>query len=143
MAETYYRSDQASIGVEVSGVTLDHESWDVLEGGEATVEGVQLLPGGMAPMIAKGGIPKRSPLTVKRLWSEALIKIFGQLDGVSGTAAVTVKYTVLNSRVSATPHVITYTGVLGSVSRPNYEASKAEAAFLMITVEADGAVQAQ
>lgn len=136
----YYRSDQARIGVEVTGLTLDKESWDVLEGGDQVVEGVTLLPGGMAPQVARGGIPKRSAITVKRLWSESLINLYKKLDESAGNAPITVTYTVLNNRNSATTFTITYTGVLENVSRPNYDATKAEAAYLTITAQLEGGI---
>ena len=133
-----YRSDQASIGVTVAGVTLDNLSWDVLEGGENTVEGITVLPGGMAPQKALGGIPKRSPLTIKRLWSEALILQYKALDAVAGQAIVNVSYTVLKTNKTPAYSPISYTGVLGTVSRPNYDAMKSEAAYLQIMVDLEG-----
>jgi hypothetical protein len=133
-----YRSDQASIGVTVAGITLDNLSWDVLEGGENTVEGLAVLPGGMAPQRALGGIPKRSPVTVKRLWSEALITQYKLLDSVAGQASVKISYTVLGTNRTPAFVPISYTGTLGTVSRPNYDAMKAEAAYLTIMVELEG-----
>lgn len=134
----YFRSDQSSIGVTVEGVTIDNASWDVLEGGENTVDEVTLLPGGMAPQVAKGGIPKRSTATVKRLWSEPLILKYKELDAVAGNAAVTITYTVLNTNKTPAYAPITYTGVLGTVTRPNYDATKSEAAYLQIMVALNG-----
>ena len=142
MAQVYYRSDQTAIAVTVAGINLDKESWDVLEGGENTVEGITLLPGGMAPQVAKGGIPKRSPITVKRLWSESLILVYKELDEVAGNAEVKVTYTVLGTNKVAAAGLpqFTYTGVLGTVSRPNYDAMKSEAAYLSIMCDLNGAL---
>jgi len=139
-AKVFYRSDQTAIGVTVQGVTIDNVSWDVLEGGENTVDDIMLLPGGMAPQIAKGGIPKRSPVTVKRLWSEALILKYKELDAVAGNAEVTVTYTVLTPQKTPAFSPISYTGVLGTVSRPNYDATKSEPAYLTIMVGLNGEV---
>ncbi len=135
----YFRSDQASIGVSVAGITIDNLSWDVLEGGDQTVEGMTVLPGGMQPQVALGGIPKRSPITVKRLWSEPTIIAYKALDAVAGNAAVTITYTVLSTNREEIPGFVrTYTGVLGTVTRPNYDAMKSEAAYLTIVAELNG-----
>jgi hypothetical protein len=133
-----YRTDQASIGVTVAGIALPEGSWDVLEGAENMVEGVSVLPGGMAPQRALGGIPKRGPATVKRLWSEPLVLVFKQLDALAGYGDITITYTVLNRNKTATIFTDTYTGVMGTVSRPNYEAKTSEPAYLTIEAELDG-----
>jgi hypothetical protein len=135
---TLYRTDQASIGVTVAGVALPNESWDVLEGAENTVEGITVLPGGMAPQRALGGIPKRGPATVKKLWSESLIVLFKQLDGLAGQGLITITYTVLNANRTATAFTETYTGVMGTVSRPNYDAKTSEPAYLTVMADLDG-----
>ena len=117
------------------------ESWDVLEGGENTVEGLTVLPGGMVPQVALGGIQKRSPLTVKRLWAESLIIKYKELDELAGQAECKVTYEVKNKRNSEatfTGSKITYSGVLGTVTRPNYDAMKSEAAYLQIMVDLSG-----
>lgn len=139
---TYFRSDQASIGVTVSGIILDNLSWDVLEGGEQSVDGVTVLPGGMAPQVPLGGIPKRATATVKRLWAESLVVQYKALDEVAGNAAVTVTYQVLGTNKAPARGIapITYTGVLANVMRPNYDAMKSEAAYLEITVDLAGAL---
>lgn len=136
----YFRSDQASIGVTVEGVSLGNESWDVLEGADNAVDVITLLPGGMAPQVAKGGIPKRSNGTVKRLWSESLILQYKALDAVAGNANITVTYTVLNTNKTPAFAPITYTGVIGTVSRPNYDATKSEAAYLTVEFGLNGEV---
>lgn len=130
-----YRSDQASIGVTVAGIPIDNESWDVLDAGDAEVDNLKVAPGGMAPYLDLGGIPKPSNLTVARLWSDTLIVVFKQLYNVAGQAPVTVTYTVLepNRTASALPP-LTYTGTLGTVTRPNYKAGASEEAMLQITV---------
>lgn len=133
-----FRSDQASIGVTVTGVNLGNESWDVLEGGAQEVEVVMVLPGGMEPQVALGGIPKRSVLTVKKLWSESMINEFQLLDSVAGNAFTTVTYTVLGVNHKPAFPAYTYTGVLGTVTRPNYDAMKSEAAYLEISVGLNG-----
>jgi hypothetical protein len=136
----YFRSDQAAIHVSIEGVTLDGISWDVMEAGDNTVEGLVVHPGGMAEQVALGGIPKRSPLTVARLWSDTLIAVFKQIDSLAGQAAVTASYVVLNANKTATSNVETYTGVLGTVTRPNYKAGESTDAMLQIAVDLNGAL---
>ena len=95
----------------------------------------------MRPQRALGGIPKRSNGAVKRLWSDVLIGQFKALDAAAGNGVVTVHYTILgNNRqpASIVNDVVTYTGILGTVMRPNYDAMKAEPAYLTIEFGADG-----
>jgi hypothetical protein len=112
----------------------------VLEGAENVVEGVTVLPGGMAPQRALGGIAKRGPATVKKLWSEPMILIFKQLDELAGSGVITITYTVLNTNKTATTYSDTYTGVMGTVSRPNYDAKTSEPAYLTVAADLDGPI---
>lgn len=137
---TYIRSDQAQILVEVSGVTLDKESWSIMEGGDQTAESAQAFPGGQKPLIALGGFPKRSTITVQRPWTDVLYGAYKTLDGKVGQATVTVAYQNQNSNREPIGTPITYTGVLQSVSRPNYKAGTSEEAKLMITVDPNGEI---
>lgn len=137
MAE--YRSDQGSIGLTVTGVTIDNISWDSMEGGDNVVEGQTYLPGGQRPQRSLGGTPKRSPLTLKRIWSDTLINVYKTLDELAGSAIVTATYTVTRAGIPvAAP--ITYTGTLGTVTRPNYGSETPEKAFLQVMVDVDGAL---
>jgi hypothetical protein len=134
-----YRSDQGSIGLTVAGVTLDNVSWDSFEGGDNTVEGQTYLPGGQRPQRSLGGTPKRSPITMKRIWSDTLINVYKQLDALAGSAVVTATYTVTRAGIPvAAP--ITYTGTLGTVTRPNYGSETPEKAFLQIIIDPDGEI---
>lgn len=141
-----YRSDQFSIGVKVeslpNGAQTDNIPWDSCEGFDNAVEGQTYLPGGMRPQVAQGGIPKRSPGTIKRAWSDPLLGIFKALDSGAGQCPVTVTVATLNNKKEPVPGVapITYTGVLGTVSRPNYMNTSAETAYLQIMVDADGEI---
>lgn len=139
MAATYFRSDQAVIHVTVAGVNLDSESWDVMEAGDIKADSLAVFPGGMAPQVELGGLPKRGELTVSRLWSDILIAQFKALDAVAGFAAVTASYAVLKpNRETTSNPPITYRGVLLSVERPNYKSSTAEEALLKLTVGLHG-----
>src|SRR5215472_12901841 len=139
----YFRSDQAAIHVNVAGVALDKEPWDMLEGGDPVAEEVNIFPGGMAPQVALGGLPKWGPLTVERAWSEALGNVFKELIGGVGNAPAEVSYVQFNTSKQPVPgagHTYTYTGVLLSVQRPKYKATESVEAFLKITVAVNGAV---
>jgi hypothetical protein len=132
---SYFRSNQGFIVVTVAGVTLDSASWDSAEGGEATVASLYVLPGGMVPGVELGDIPKRSPMTVKRLWSDTLFGQFLALDAAAGSAAATVGYQLMAAdRKTRVGNPITYSGVLGTVTRPGYDSETNVAAYLQIVV---------
>lgn len=139
-----YRSDQFSIGLTVLGLpegkVTDNVPWDSCEGGDQTVEGQTYLPGGMKPLISLGGIPKRSPLTLKRIWSTSMLEIFKALDQGAGQCECKVTITTLGTNRLKVPNapVISYTGTLGTVTRPNYGSEQPEKAFLQVVVDTDG-----
>lgn len=141
-----YRSDQFSIGVTVlglpGGLQTDNVAWDALEGGDNTVEGVQYLPGGMKPMLQLGGIPKRSNMTVKRIWSDTLIALYKALDAYAGQLEMKITVTTLNTKREAVPgaEVFSYTGILGTVTRPNYSSETPEKAWLQLEVLPSGEI---
>lgn len=136
----FYRSDQAVINLTVSGITLDTASWDSMEGGEPVAESVDVYPGGMAPQVALGGLPKWSELTIERLWSDVLIAQFKALSSVAGFAPITASYVVLEANKTPSGTTITYTGVLKSVMRPGYKASESKEAFLQVKCDVNGQV---
>ena len=140
-----YRSDQFSIGLTVEGLPenklTDTVPWDSAEGGDQTVEGQTYLPGGMKPLVSLGGIPKRSPLTLKRIWSTELLEIFKALDKGAGQCPCKVSITTMNAKREAIAGTeITYSGTLGTVTRPNYGSENAEKAFLQVMVDCDGEI---
>ena len=137
-----YRSNQFQITLTVEGVKTDEVKWDSAEGGDATVESTGYLPGGMLPFIQLGGVPKRSALTLKRAWSTPLIEIFKALDAEAGRAVATVAIATLNTKgvAESSVPVITYTGVLGTVTRPNYGAEDAAVAYLQVVVDPNGPI---
>jgi hypothetical protein len=142
----YFRSDQFSIGLTAEGLEegkqTDNIPWDSCEGGDQTVEGQTYLPGGMKPQVSLGGIPKRSPLTLKRIWSTELLPIFKALDSGAGQCPCTVTITTLGANrkaVEGAP-VITYTGTLGTVTRPNYGSETPDKAFLQVMIDANGSL---
>lgn len=131
---TFYRSDQAAIGVTIAGITIDNESWDILEDGDNEVDTLKVFPGGMASGLDLGGIPKPGDLTVGRLWSSILIPKYKEIYNEAGQAAVTVTYSVLERNKSTMGVVFTQNGTLGTVKKTNYKAGTAEEAFVMIKV---------
>ena len=137
---TYIRTDQASIGVSVQGVTLPTESWALMEGGDNVSEEATAFPGGMKPQLALGGYPKRGPLTISIPWADNLIGLYKALDARVGISKVTASYQPLNANKEPLGAPITYTGVLTSAVRPNYKAGTSEEAHLQITVATDGEV---
>ena len=136
----YIRSDQALINVEVAGVGLDKEPWSSLEGGDNTPESAQAYPGGMRPLVALGGFPKPTALTVTRPWTESLIKPYKELWPLAGRAKAKVSYRALNANREPVGETVSYTGVLGTVTRPGYKAGTSEEAKLQITVDLDGEI---
>lgn len=133
----FFRSDQAAIHVSVAGVPLDNVVWDTFEGGDNAAEDVSYLPGGMAPQINLGGLPKRSDIKVTRIWSDALVRAYKQLDQAVGRSTATVTYTVLDAAGASTGEQVTYTGVLKMVTRPNYESNTSKEAMLELTIGAN------
>ena len=136
----YIRSDQALINVEVVGVGLDKEPWSSMEGGDNTPETAQAFPGGMKPLVALGGFPKPTPLTVMRPWSESLIKPYKELWSKAGQAEVKASYRMLNANKEPIGETVSYTGVLGTVTRPGYKAGTSEEAKLSLTVDLHGEI---
>lgn len=147
MAVRIYRSDQASIGVTVvnpvtgTPLNLPNESWDILEGAEKTVEGVTVMPGGQLPQRALGGIAKRGPATIKKLWSAPLLLVYKELEEIAGSGLLTITYAVKLSDAAPAAFTETYTGVTGTTSRPNYDAMKSEPAYLTLQADLDGDAQ--
>lgn len=140
--EVIYRSDQVSLNVSVTGLALPVQQWDVLEGAEGTVEGSLVVhPGGQEPQRALGGIAARGPATIKKLWSASWLTVFKELETLRGSGLIAITYAVKLTASSPAVFSETYTGVLGEVSRPNYDASKTEAAYLTVHADLDGTAQ--
>ena len=134
------RSDKAIISVEVAGVNLDKESWASLEGFDNVPESAQAFPGGMKPLVELGGFPKPTVGTITRPWEESLVKVYKELWSRAGQAEAKVTYRNLNSNKEPAGEPITYTGVLGTVTRPGYKAGTSEEAKLQITVMPHGEI---
>ena len=136
----YYKSNQALIHVSVTGVSLDKESWDMLEGSDPVADSNPAFPGGMADQVELGGLPKWSTGTVERLWSETLAAAYKELTGAAGSAPIEVSYVQLGANKAGTGTVFTYTGVLLGVERPKYKANESTEAYLKLTFGPNGKV---
>jgi hypothetical protein len=137
---TYIRSDQAEIHVSPSVIALDKESWDMMEGGDPVATETPIFPGGMEPQVELGGLPKWTPLTIERAWSETLAGVYKALANAAGSEPITASYIILGVNKIPTGQVYTYTGVLLSCERPKYKASESVEAMLKITVGINGQV---
>lgn len=137
---TYYRSDEAEIHVEFTGVATDKLSWDMMEGGDPVAEETVVFPGGQEPQVALGGLAKWSPLTIERTWSEGLAGIYKALANGVGSIPVTASYIQHGVNKVPTGTVYTYTGVLTSAERPKYKSTESTDAYLKITVGVNGQV---
>lgn len=133
----YYRSDEASIHVVFAALTIDDESWGVLDGFDLVAANKTIFPGGSQPQVSLGGVPKRSDGTVERDWSDTLFPVFTKLEAAINTL-VTVSYVIDEAPGKPQGTVFTYTGPLLSVSRPGYKAGESNDAMLKITVGANG-----
>ncbi len=136
----YFRSDQAAIHVEVTGVALDKEAWDMMEGGDPVAESTIHFPGGMEPQVPLGGLPKWSQLTVERAWSESLGAIYKTLVAGVGNAPGHVSYVQFNNAKQPQGQVYTYNCVLMSAERPKYKSDESTKAFLKCTFDVEGRV---
>jgi hypothetical protein len=138
-----YRTDQAALGVTVPGINMPNESWDILEGGERTVEGLVVNPGGGLPQRALGGIAKRGPATIKKLWTPTIFLVFRELEEGAGFTPIVITYSVKLNVNAPAVFADTYTGIIGNVERPPYDADKSEKAYLTVTCDLDGDSQIQ
>lgn len=127
-----YRSDQAAVHVTVTGVALDNIVWDTFAGGDNTASSTNYPPGGMQPSIELGGVPTRSPITVTRAWSDALIGVYKALDQASGRTPGAISITTLDATGRPVGVTTTYTGVLLTVTRPGYDHATSAAGMLQL-----------
>lgn len=136
-----YRSDQARIGFQVPGVNLDIVSWDTFEGGENQANNLNYMPGGMQPAVDLGGVPQRSDITITREWSDTLAGIYKPLDNLTGKGTCTVSYQTLDANGNPVPGALfTYTGVIKSVSRPNYDSASSVNGKLQVVISCNSPV---
>lgn len=136
-----YRSDMGHISVSVAGVTIDNVSWDSMEGGDITVDSQNYNPGGMVPAVSLGGKRSRSTLTIERVYSDTLVGAYIALDNAAGIAAVTASFqTLAADHKTPVGNPITYTGTLGTVTRPKYDSTSSSPQMLQIVVDCNEAI---
>jgi hypothetical protein len=135
-----YRSDQALIQVSVAGILSDTVAWDSFSGGDTGGTTTNRQPGGMGSAYAMGGPQTRNPITLGRIWSDVLFNVYKQLDQATNRARVTVKVTTLDANGRTTGPTTTYSGVLATVTRPEYDSSSSGEGRLQITVDSDFAI---
>jgi hypothetical protein len=135
-----YRSDQALIYVEVSGVTLDKEPWSEFEGGDPQVTSVPAFPGGMKPLVELGDFPKPSPITVGRPWSDVLAAAYKAIYRRAGIGEAKVSYQLLSASKEPVGEVFSFTGILGTPTRPGYKAGTSEEAMLKLVINPHGEI---
>jgi hypothetical protein len=135
---TVYRANQAAIHLSVDGVALDNVVWDKFEGGDKQAGSTAYAPGGMLPVIELGDTPKRSPITLNRGWSDALIRAYKGLDASTGRKSAKVSVTTLNGDGVPTGETVTYSGIVGAVTRPGYDSEGGNAvAMLQVVINPD------
>lgn len=136
-----YRSDQFLIHVNVEGITIDNEPWELFEGGEKKAQSLKQFPGGMADQVELGNTPEREQIKLARKWSDVLINAFKALDNASGHTPMEVSVTTLGANKKPTGNTDTYTGILLETKRPTYKAGPAEVAMLELTMGPHGPIQ--
>jgi hypothetical protein len=119
---------------------MDKETWSMLEGGDNVAEQAQAFPGGGKPLVALGGYAKPSQLTVERPWEETMVRLYATLWPKVGQAEMTVSYQARNAEREPFGPIVTYTGVLGSIMRPNYKEGTSEEARIKIVVDLNGEI---
>ena len=129
-----YRSDMFQLQVSVAGVNIDTISWDSVEGGELQSDDTSFNPGGMQPQIALGGKRSRSAMTVKRIWSDALLGSYVALDNVAGNAPVTISVQTLSASKQPVGSPLVYTGILQTCTRPGFDSSSSSVVYLQLVV---------
>jgi hypothetical protein len=137
---TVYTSNQWRIQLSFPNgeLVMDTVSWDKATGGDITPANEKYNPGGMGAQVAVGGLRTREDLTIERAWSDALIQSFVALDNQSGSARVAVGLTPMKAdRKTANGNTITYTGLLGKVTRPDSDSSTSKVDTLKVVVTCD------
>ena len=129
-----YRSDMGSIIVSVNGNNVpDSQSWDYAEGGDLQPEMQTYNPGAMQDAVAAGGLRKRADMTVRRVWGNVMASAFKTLDDASGNGTMQITFVPKNPD-GTSGSKITYTGMVGKVTRPNYDAATSTLVYLEVAM---------
>jgi hypothetical protein len=135
-----YRVDQFKAQLNVSGVSLDLQSWDTFDGGDVDPQMEEFIPGGMGDQVAMGGFQKRQPITLTRAWDTTLIGAYIQLDAASGVAPFTLALSTLATDKTTVAAKTTYTGVLGKVTQPARKNDDSKAGMLTVVLSCNGQI---
>jgi hypothetical protein len=129
-----YRSDQALITVNIPGITIDTEPWDLWEGGEKKAESLKVFPGGMKDGVELGNTPSREPLKIGRKWCDPLIVTFKAIEALVGNGQIEASRTTLNANKQPVGSPITQSGIILEAGEVKYKAGPAEELMFMITI---------
>lgn len=137
---TYLRQDQATISVPKLPVALPFvTSWASLEGGDLEAEDTKTRPGGMLPQVSLGGPTTRTDATVARPYTKELHPYLTPLETFAGFGAMHITYTILgpdtsSGKISTLGPTVTLTGILKSVTRPNWDSNATATAMFSLVM---------
>lgn len=104
------------------------------EGMDIAVENLKVRPGGMAPEESAGGVKTREDGTLRFWNTEAIYELTPWLERRAGNAIVGVMAQPLDAEGFPKGDARSYTGTLGAVKAPGYDADSTEAAELEVEV---------
>jgi len=118
---------------------VDYGIWTERKGGTVDSEEAKIYPGGMQSQISLGGSRSVDNVTLSKVFDldglEAQVATLGALCG-SASVGITQQPLDRDGNVYGTPW--SYTGVLKSVSPPEYDANGNDAAMIEIEVSVEG-----
>jgi hypothetical protein len=120
-----YRSDTGRIQVSVTGIGLDNISWDTMSAPSIAADNSYYHPGNMGPASPVGGLRTPTDITITRAWSDTLYGVWTALYNAAGFTPMTAIYTPLNINRTASVKPTTFTGLLTTVTAPEFSASSA------------------
>jgi hypothetical protein len=133
------RKDQWNVTVRVAGRNLG--TFDVKTGGETDTDELTYKPGGMAPQVSLGGIPKIGQLIVHRMYTLERDQAVGHwLLTQVGRGHTVVQQQPLDPDKNAYGKPFTYDGVLKRVTLPEVDSNATEAALIELEVTINGGV---
>lgn len=119
------------------GTLGDLGTFEVLTGGNATSETTDYAPGGMAPRQQLEGEQTIEDLTVGRVFiRERDRPIWAALLASRGQARMSIGETFLDRARNPVGAPVTYTGLVGEVTRPDYDSESTDPARYNIVLRA-------
>lgn len=133
------RANQFSVRVSVDGADLG--DWDKMEGAESDSEDTLYRPGAMAPAISLGGQSTVAAATISRLYDiNRDPGIVHMLRAKTGKGRVTIVKQPLAVDGSAFARAESFTGILKTVTSPEYDSESDDAAMIELQVTLDAVV---